>query len=95
MELNVAFIPIFSIQQESSPSRKSKKEKKKKMQCDECNEDLVGTYFEKDGKNVCEKDYEVGVLCKKGLLCCDYAIHLLLNHKSRHSHRFRYAPLFL
>ena len=31
------------------------------MQCDECNEDLVGTYFEKDGKNICEKDYEVGV----------------------------------
>ena len=40
--------------------------KKKKMQCDECNEDLVGTYFERDGKNICEKDYEVGVLSKKG-----------------------------
>ena len=35
------------------------------MQCDECNEDLVGTYFERDGKNICEKDYEVGVLSKK------------------------------
>ena len=42
------------------------------MQCDECNEDLVGTYFEKDGKNICEKDYEVGVLSK------------ILDHKSRH-----------
>ena len=61
-EQDIAFIPLnFSIQQESPSSRKSKKDKKKKMQCDECNEDLVGTYFEKDGKNICEKDYEVGV----------------------------------
>ena len=30
------------------------------MQCDECGDDLVGTYFEKEGKNICEKDYEVG-----------------------------------
>jgi hypothetical protein len=29
------------------------------MKCDECQEDIVGTYFERDGKNVCEKDYEV------------------------------------
>ena len=62
---NSAFTPLFQNQQESPPSAKlSKKDKKKtvkkkKMQCDECNEDLVGTYFEKDGKNICEKDYEV------------------------------------
>ena len=69
---NSAFTPLFRNPQESAPSseKSSKKDKrktvkKKKMQCDECNEDLVGTYFERDGKNICEKDYEVGVLSKK------------------------------
>ena len=70
---NSAFTPLFRNPQESAPpteksSKKDKRKtvKKKKMQCDECNEDLVGTYFERDGKNICEKDYEVGVLSKKG-----------------------------
>ena len=29
------------------------------MKCDECQQDIQGTYYEKDGKNICEKDYEV------------------------------------
>ncbi len=28
------------------------------MKCDECQQDIQGTYYEKDGKNICEKDYE-------------------------------------
>jgi hypothetical protein len=28
------------------------------MKCDECDKDIAGTYFEKDGKPICEKDYE-------------------------------------
>ena len=86
-EQNIAIIPLFPIQQEepSSSSRKSKKEKKKKMQCDECNEDLVGTYFEKDGKNICEKDYEVGVPFQEGtFFCCrNMPLKFVLNHESR------------
>lgn len=31
------------------------------MKCDECQEDIVGTYFEREGKNICEKDYQVSL----------------------------------
>ena len=29
------------------------------MKCDDCDEPIVGTYYEKNGKNYCEKDYQV------------------------------------
>ena len=29
------------------------------MKCDDCSEAIVGTYFQYNGKNICEKDYDV------------------------------------
>ena len=29
-----------------------------KMKCDDCGSDIEGTYFQQEGRNICEKDYE-------------------------------------
>ena len=44
--------------------------KKPKMKCDECAEDIAGTYFQMEEKNICEKCYEV-----RGLHCIFYPIY--------------------
>ena len=28
------------------------------MKCDDCDEDIKGSYFQHEGRNICEKDYE-------------------------------------
>jgi len=43
---------------EDEIKREKRAEKKDSMKCSDCGESLEGTYFQHEGKNLCEKDYE-------------------------------------